>query len=99
MATIQVRDVPDDVAAVIAEKAAATNQSVSAYLRDVLAKDAAAELRVRAMQRWHQDLQRRQAALGLPGKAVGGGAEHVRAVREERERELASRTSPRLDDT
>jgi plasmid stability protein len=99
MATIQVRDVPEDVAAVIAEKAADANQSVSAYLRDLLAADAAAERRVRAMQGWHGDLQRRQAALGLPHEDIGGGASYVRAVREERERELAGRTTQRLDDT
>ncbi len=39
MATIQVREVPDEVAAVIAEKASAEHKSVSAYLRDLMAAD------------------------------------------------------------
>lgn len=48
MATIQVRDVPDDVAEVIAEKAGAAQQSVSAYLPELMAAAVADDLRQRA---------------------------------------------------
>ena len=44
MATIQVRDVPDEVAEIIAEKAASEHQSTAAYLRDLMRAEAEREL-------------------------------------------------------
>ena len=82
MATIQVRDVPDEVADVIAEKARAEHKSVSAYLRELMAAAAADELRQRAMRKWLTDLGALQTELGLPtGRAVSS----VELVREARE--------------
>lgn len=85
MATVHVRDVPGEIAEIMAEKAAARGVSVSAYLRDLMAADAEAELRRRAMGRWLDDLTRMQVDLGLPGRSDVSGADLVREVREEAE--------------
>lgn len=87
MPTIQVRDVPPEVAEVIADRAASERMSVSAYLRSLMAADAAEELRAMAMRRWVTDLAEARGELGLTGAAPGTGAEYVRAVRTEREDE------------
>ncbi|MGF1647144.1 MAG: hypothetical protein ACFCVF_09540 [Kineosporiaceae bacterium] len=83
MATIHVRDVPDDIAEIIAAKASAEHASVSAYLRKLMAADAEAELRKRAMRRWLDDLGDLQRDLGLPRRSGVTGAQLVREVREE----------------
>jgi hypothetical protein len=89
MATIQVRDVPDDVAEVIAEKARAENKSVSAYLRGLMADTAAGELRQRAMRKWLGDLGALQTELGLPTGRTVSSVELVREAREAYERDDA----------
>jgi post-segregation antitoxin (ccd killing protein) len=82
MATIQVRDVPDEVADVIAEKARAKDMSISGYLRELLAATVADELRRRAMRRWLAELQDLHARVDLsPARSVSG-AELVREARE-----------------
>lgn len=65
MATVQVRDVPDEVAAVIAEKARAEHKSVSAYLRDLMAADVRRELQRRAIATWDEELKQTQQRLGI----------------------------------
>jgi antitoxin FitA len=40
MATVQVRDVPDEVVATLKERADARGQSLTAYLRDLLTQEA-----------------------------------------------------------
>jgi hypothetical protein len=87
MATIHVRDVPDDIAEIIAEKASAEHASVSAYLRKLMAADAEAELRRRAMRQWLGGLGALHRDLGLPRHSDVTGAELVRAVRDEYGRE------------
>jgi hypothetical protein len=89
VATIHVRDVPDDIAEIIAEKASAEQASVSAYLRKLMAADAEAELRKRAFRRWLGDLGTLHRDLGLPPHSDVSGAELVHQVREEYEREHA----------
>ena len=70
MATVQVRDVPDEVAEVIAEKARAEHKSVSAYLRDLMADDVKRELQKRAIERWDARLAETHARLGITGQAT-----------------------------
>lgn len=82
MATVQVRDVPDDVAAVIAEKANAEHKSVSAYLRDLMAADVRRELQRRAIAEWDDELKQTRQRLGIGGQATVSGAEAVREVRD-----------------
>lgn len=82
MATIQVRDVPDEVAEVIAERAGAERKSVSAYLRELMAATVADELRQRAMRRWMTELSDLHARLDLPTRSSVSGAELVREVRD-----------------
>jgi plasmid stability protein len=86
MATVQVRDVPDDVAEVIAQKANAEHKSVSAYLRDLMAADVKQELQRRAIARWDAKLEQTQAKLGLPGASAVPSAEVVRELRSEYDR-------------
>lgn len=85
MAIIQVRDVPDDVAQVIAEKAKANHQSVSAYLRDLMSSDAERELRRRAMATWMDEVNELQATLDLSRVPDDPGSV-VREIRDEYER-------------
>ncbi len=87
MATVQVRDVPDEVAAVIAEKASAEHKSVSAYLRDLMAADVRRELQRRAIATWDEKLQQTQQRLGLAGRSAVSGAEVVREVRDDYDRD------------
>jgi len=82
MATVQVRDVPDEVAAVIAEKASAERKSVSAYLRDLMATDVRRELQRRAIAKWDEELQQTQQRLNITGRATVSGAEAVREIRD-----------------
>ncbi|MGI5222915.1 hypothetical protein [Nocardia sp. CA-290969] len=82
MATIQVRDVPDEVAAVIGEKASAEHKSVSAYLRDLMAADVRRELQRRAISAWDEELKQTQQRLGITGPTTVSGAEVVREVRD-----------------
>lgn len=86
MATVQVRDVPDEVAAVIAEKASAEHKSVSAYLRDLMAVDVQRELQRRAIATWDEKLQQTQQRLGITGRSTVSGAEVVREVRDDYDR-------------
>lgn len=86
MATVQVRDVPDEVAEIIAEKASAAHKSVSAYLRDLMAADVKLELQKRAIARWNDNLKRLHAELGMPTASGLSGAEVVREIRDEYER-------------
>lgn len=86
MATVQVRDVPDDVVEVITEKASAEHKSFAAYMRDLMAADAKEELQRRAMRRWSAELAETQARLGLPVPSDISGAEVVREIRDEYER-------------
>lgn len=86
MAIVQVRDVPDEVAEVIAEKASAEHKSVSAYLRDLMAADVKQELQRRAIEQWDTRLKETQARLGIPGQARVSGAEIVREIRREYDR-------------
>lgn len=82
MATIQVREVPDEVAAVIAEKASAEHKSVSAYLRDLMAADVRRELQRRAIAEWDEELAQTQQRLGVTGRSKVPGAEVVREIRD-----------------
>lgn len=82
MATVQVRDVPDEVAAVIAEKASAEHKSVSAYLRDLMAADVKRELQRRAIAKWNQELKQTQAELGITGHGAVSSVEVVREIRD-----------------
>lgn len=82
MATVQVRDVPDEVAAVIAEKARAEHKSVSAYLRDLMAVDIRRELQRRAIATWDEELKQTQQRLGITGRATVSGAEAVHEIRD-----------------
>ncbi|MFD6857092.1 hypothetical protein ACFWCF_07080 [Rhodococcus sp. NPDC060090] len=86
MATLQVRDVPDEVAAVIAEKALAEHKSVSAYLRDLMAADVRRELQRRAIAAWDEKLEQTQRRLAISGRATMSGAEVVRDIRDEYDR-------------
>ncbi|MBH0777362.1 hypothetical protein [Nocardia bovistercoris] len=86
MATVQVRDVPDDVAAVIAEKASAEHKSVSAYLRDLMTADVQRELQRRAIAKWDEELRQTQRRLRIIGQGTPSGAEVVREVREDYDR-------------
>lgn len=86
MATIQVRDVPDDVAEVIAEKAKAEHKSVSSYLRDLMAADAKEELQIRAQREWFAELKETQRSLGLPDRSRISSAEIIRQIRDEYDR-------------
>lgn len=86
VATIQVRDVPDDVAEVIAEKARAEQKSVSAYLRDLMEADVKHELQRRAIARWDAELKETQARLGLPSSSAVSSADVIRAIRDEYDR-------------
>lgn len=83
MATVQVRDVPDEVAEIIAEKASAEHKSVSAYLRDLMAADVKHELQRRAIARWDAQLKKTQAGMGLPTASAVSSAEVVRELRDE----------------
>jgi plasmid stability protein len=83
MATLQVRDVPDDVAAIIAERARATHRSVSAYLRDLVVADAKAELQRRAIAAWDVELDVAQEQLGLPPNGGTSGTGVIREVRDD----------------
>jgi hypothetical protein len=85
LATIHVRDVPDEIAEIIAQKASAERTSVSAYLRRLMTADAEAELQRRAMRRWSDDLVELQREMGLPGSTGVSGADLVREAREEYE--------------
>ena len=87
MATVQVRDVPDEVAAVIAEKASAEHKSVSAYLRDLMAADVRRELQRRAIATWDAKLQQTQQRLGLTGRSAVSGADVVREIRDDYDRD------------
>ncbi|MGW5750604.1 hypothetical protein [Nocardia rhamnosiphila] len=82
MATIQVREVPDEVAAVIAEKASAEHKSVSAYLRDLMAADVRRELQRRAIAEWDEELAQTQQRLRVTGGSMVPGAEVVREIRD-----------------
>lgn len=82
MATVQVRDVPDDVAAAIAEKARGEHKSVSAYLRDLMAADVQRELQRRAIAAWDEELAQTQQRLGIPGQSTVSGADVVREIRD-----------------
>lgn len=86
MATVQVRDVPDDVAEVIAAKARARRKSMSAYLRDLIAEDAKQELQRRELEQWEARLAETHARLRLTGQHVTPSATVVREIREEYER-------------
>jgi plasmid stability protein len=89
VATIQVRDVPDDVAELIAAKARAENRSVSSYLRKLMAADVRPELQQRAMRQWDAELKETQARLGLPNRSTTPSAEVVREIRDEYDRTQA----------
>lgn len=83
MAIIQVRDVPDRVAQVVAEKAAQRHISVSAYLRALIAADAEAELRRRAMNDWIAEVEDMNRDLAWPNDAMQPGADLVRELRDD----------------
>lgn len=83
MATVQVRDVPDDVAEAVAEKAKVQDKSVSAYLRDLMAADVKHELQRRAIERWEAGLKETQTKLGITGETTVSSAEVVREIRGE----------------
>lgn len=85
MATVQVRDVPDDVAAIIAEKAKSERKSVSAYLRDLMAQDVRQEQQRRAIARWDAELAKTQGRLGLTG--LSSAADVVRELRDEHDQD------------
>ncbi|MFC6009592.1 hypothetical protein [Nocardia lasii] len=86
MATVQIRDVPDEVATVIAEKASAEHKSVSAYLRDLMTADVRRELQRRAIARWDEDLKHTHAKLGITGDSAVSSTEVVREIRDEYDR-------------
>lgn len=86
MATVQIRDVPDEVADAIAKKARSEEKSVSAYLRDLMAADVKEELQRRAIAEWDARLARTQARLGVTGEASVSSAEVVREIRDEYDR-------------
>ena len=85
MATIQVRDVPDAVAEIIAEKAASEHQSTAAYLRDLMRADAERELQRRKLAAWDAKLVETQRQLGLHNDAITPSSAVVREVRDEYE--------------
>lgn len=89
MATVQVRDVPDDVAEVIAKKATAEHKSVSAYLRELMTADAKQELQRQAISRWDSELEQTLAGLDLPSGSTATNAEIVREIRDEYDRDDA----------
>ncbi|MFD3594880.1 hypothetical protein ACFWU5_19320 [Nocardia sp. NPDC058640] len=82
MATVRVRDVPDDVAAIIAEKANAEHKSVSEYVRDLMAADVQRELQRRAIAQWNADLKQTQGRLGITGHSTISSADAVREIRD-----------------
>lgn len=86
MAIIQVRDVPDQVAEVISERAAAAQMSVSAYLRELMARDAERELRRRAMREHAATLRQVRQKMDLSRVRTGDTGQLVREAREEYER-------------
>lgn len=83
MAIVQVRDVPEDVAEAVAEKAKAHDKSVSAYLRDLMAADVKHELQRRAIEQWEAGLKETQAKLGITGQVTVPSADVVREIRDE----------------
>lgn len=86
MATVQVRDVPDEVAEAVAEKARAEDKSVSAYLRDLMAADVKQILQRRAIEQWDATLKDTQAELGITGQEPVSSAEIIREIRGEYDR-------------
>lgn len=89
MATMQARDVPDEVAEIIAEKAKAEYKSVSAYLRELMAADVKTELQRRAIARWDADFEQTRERLGLPDGSTASSADAVREIRDEYNRDEA----------
>lgn len=82
MPTVRVRDVPDEVAAVIAEKTSTEHRSVSAYLRDSIAADVRRELQRRAIAECNEELRLTQRRLGVTGRTMVSGVEVVREIRD-----------------
>lgn len=87
MATVQVRDVPDEVAEIIAQRASSHHKSVSAYLRDLMAADVKQELQRRAIAVWDAELKEAQAELKLPKGSTVSSAELLREIRGEYDRD------------
>lgn len=83
MAIVQVRDVPEEVAQAVAAKAKSNDQSVSAYLRELMAADVKQELQRRAIEKWDNELKKTQATLGVTGRATVSSATVIREIRDE----------------
>ncbi len=84
MVAIQIRDVPDATRDELAAQAKARGQSLQGYLLDVLTERADAGYNQRLLSEW----VREPLVTGSePFDSVG----YLRGMREERERELASR--------
>lgn len=83
MATLQVRDVPDEVAKIISAKARAEHKSVSAYLRDLMAADVKRELQRRAIAEWNAKLAEVHADMNLTDESSISSADIVHEIRGE----------------
>jgi plasmid stability protein len=83
MPVIQVRDVPDDVAEILAQTAAAEHKSLSAYLRDLMTTAARAEQRRQQTAAAHQRVKEIQARMKGPRPTIEDGVKAVREVRDE----------------
>lgn len=80
MATIQIRDVPDEVHRTYRQRAAAAGMSLQEYLRAELQRGGA----VRTPAELVAEVERRLRAEGREGYAASSSAPHVAADREAR---------------
>lgn len=78
MATIQVRDVPDDVHRVYRQRAALAGMSLQEYLRAELTRTA----RTRTPAELVAETERRLASEGTDGFALASSAASIRADRD-----------------
>ncbi len=83
MATLQVRDVPEDIAQIIAENARRRGMSQAAYVREVLTRAHEADRKRRAMREGLARIDVLRRSMDLSQMQPGAGARAVRAVRDE----------------
>lgn len=78
MATIQIRDVPDDVYETIRRRARQAGQSLQAYMRDQIVAQGSRPTSRELLEQWEQELHAQPTAVTAE--------EIVRILREERSR-------------
>lgn len=92
VATLQVRDVPDDIAQIIVDNARHRGMSQAAYVREVLTKAHETDRKRRAMREGLARIDAITRSMDLSRVQPGAGAQAVRDVRDDYDRDTDAST-------